>query len=109
MARAYSPQLYWDLQNGLALASSANVGDGIRMGLAVGAALTGMGGTISYPAIRVGRAEGGTEIPGVWVNRYGQRFFNEATHYGYASRAVFEQEQHIVWAVFDETVKNMGG
>lgn len=109
MARTYSPQLYWDLQNELVLASDANTGDGIRMGMNIGADLAGMGGTIGYPALRIGRAENDSPIPGIWVNKYGQRFVNEAAHYGYASRAIFDQEEHIVWAVFDETVKEMGG
>jgi flavocytochrome c len=109
MAKAYCPQLYWDLQNGLALAPSANTGDGINMGLKIGADLAGMGSTISYPALRIARAEGGVELPGIWVNKYGQRFVNEATHYGYASRAVFDQEQHIAWALFDQTVADIGG
>jgi len=109
MAKAYCPQLYWDIQNGLCLASPNNVGDGIKMGMDIGADLAGMGGTISYPSIRIGRAEGGQPIPGIWVNKYAQRFVNEAAHYGYVSRAIFDQEEHIVWAIFDEKVKQMGG
>ncbi|MDP8222555.1 MAG: FAD-dependent oxidoreductase [Candidatus Lernaella stagnicola] len=109
LARAFSPQLYNDLQNNLVLSNSANEGDGLKMGMNVGADLAGMGGTISYPAIRVGRTEGGTPIPGIWVNAQGQRFVNEAAHYGYVSRAMFAQQEHIVWAVFDETVRQMGG
>ena len=48
-------------------------------------------------------------VPGVWVNTFGQRFVNEETHYSYAMRAVFDQQQHIAWAVFDETIKGLGG
>ncbi len=109
MAKAYCPQLYWDLQNNMSLATMANEGDGIRMGLAAGADLAGTGATISYPATHIGRGDYEPVVPGIWINKYGQRFVNEAAHYGYASRAVFDQEQHIAWAVFDETVKAMGG
>jgi len=109
LARAFSPQLAWDLDNGLGLTPPTNVGDGLKMGLAVGAGVAGMGGVISYPKLRIGRAEGDQPIPGIWVNLAGQRFVNEAAHYGYAARAIFDQPEHIVWAVFDENVKNMGG
>lgn len=109
LARAFSPQLAWDLENGLGLTPPTNVGDGLKMGLAVGAGVAGMGAVISYPKLRIGRAEGDQPIPGLWVNLAGQRFVNEAAHYGYAARAIFDQPEHIVWAVFDETVKNMGG
>jgi flavocytochrome c len=109
MAKAYSPQLFWDLQNNMSMATSANEGDGIKMGMAIGADMAGTGATISYPALHIGRGDYDPPIPGIWVNKYGQRFVNEGVHYGYASRAIFDQEEHIAWALFDETVKEMGG
>ena len=54
-------------------------------------------------------AAGLPEVPGIWVNKHGQRFINEGAHYAYAMRAVFQQEQHLAWAVFDEGVREMGG
>ncbi|NLH47096.1 MAG: FAD-dependent oxidoreductase [Myxococcales bacterium] len=109
LAKAYSPQLYKDLENQLSLACTGNTGDVLKMGLAIGAAPAGFGGTIAYPAMRIGRNEADLPIPGIWVNKYGQRFVNEAAHYGYVARAVFDQEEHIAWAVFDENVRQMGG
>jgi urocanate reductase len=110
MARAYCPELLQDIVDNVAGTPEANTGDGIRLGMAVGADLAGMGGsTIAYPTTRIGRLEGGTEIPGIWVNSYGQRFVNEAGHYGYVAHALFNQEGRMAWAVFDESVRELGG
>jgi urocanate reductase len=113
MARAFSPQQYWALTKGICLCSPAATGDGIRMALDIGADLAGMGGTIGVPSVGIGVAADmstdGKAVPGIWVNKYGQRFVNEAGHYAYVTRAVFDQEEHIAWAVFDENVKKLGG
>ncbi len=105
MARAFSPQQYWALTKGVCLCSPAATGDGIRMAMEIGADLAGMGGTIGFPATSIGTAT----IPGIWVNKYGQRFVNEAGHYAYVMRAVFDQEEHVGWAVFDTNVQKLGG
>lgn len=105
LARSLSPQLLWELETGTPFTAPSNTGDGLLMGMAMGADLAGLGGTIGYPAVRPGT---GT-VPGIWINRYGQRFVNEGSHYAYAIRAVYDQEQHLAWAVFDQNVADMGG
>jgi len=112
MARAFSPQQLWALETGQCWCAPTNTGDGIRMAMQLGADLAGLGGTIGVESTMIGvapLAAGLPEIPGIWVNKYGQRFVNEAAHYAYTMRAVFDQEQHIAWAVFDEGVRELGG
>lgn len=105
MARTFSPQQYWALTQGMVVSSPAATGDGIKMAMDIGADLAGMGGTIGVPSPSIGTAV----LPGIWVNKYGQRFVNEASHYAYAMRAIFDQEEHVAWAVFDEKIKMLGG
>lgn len=112
MARAFSPQQLWALQTGTIFSVPTNTGDGIRMAMEVEANLAGLGGTIEVPSNSIGIAplsEGMAAVPGIWVNKYGQRFVNEACHYAYVMRAVFEQEEHIAWTIFDDNVRKMGG
>lgn len=112
MARAFSPQQLWALQTGINFCVPTNTGDGIRMAMEVGANLAGLGGTIGVPSSSMGIAplsEGMVAVPGIWVNKYGRRFVNEAGHYAYVMRAVFVQEEHIAWAIFDDNVRKMGG
>lgn len=106
MARAFSPQQLWALETGRCLCAKTNEGDGIRLAMGVGADLAGMGGTIGYCGVNVGRTE---EVPGIWVNKLGQRFVDEASHYAYAMWAVFNQPMHQAWAIFDDEVKALGG
>ena len=76
------------------------------MAMALGADLEGLGGTIGTSSHTIGVAPFHPSIPavpGIWVNRYGQRFVNEGTHYAYVMRSVFNQEQHMVWAIFDDS------
>ena len=105
MARAFSQQQLWALEKGAVVTVPTDTGDGIKMAMEIGADLAGMGGTIGVPSPGIG----GAAVPGVWVNKYGQRFVNEAAHYAFACRAVFNQEQHLAWAIFDEKVKAAGG
>jgi fumarate reductase flavoprotein subunit len=105
MARAFSLQQLWAIEKGIVAPVPTNTGDGIKMAMEIGADLAGMGGTIGVPSPGIG----GAAAPGIWVNKYGQRFVNEAAHYAYACRAVFEEELHIAWAIFDEKVKQAGG
>jgi urocanate reductase len=112
MARAFSPQQLWALESGRCLCAPTDTGDGIRMAMELGADLAGLGGTIGVASTMIGVAPssvGQPEVPGIWVNKYGQRFVNEGAQYAYAMRAVFDQEQHVAWAIFDEGVREMGG
>lgn len=106
MSRAFSPQQLWALEKGRCLCVATNDGEGIRMAMGVGADLAGMGGTIGFPGVNVGRSE---EVPGIWVNKLGQRFVDEAAHYAYVMRAVFDQPRNEAWAIFDDEVKALGG
>jgi len=101
MARAFSLQQLWAIETGLVAAAPTNTGDGIKMAMEIGADLAGMGGTIGVPQPGIG----GAAAPGIWVNQYGQRFVNEAAHYAFASRAVFNQVQHLAWAIFDSKIQ----
>jgi urocanate reductase len=111
MARAFSAQQLWELESSLCAAAPTNTGDGIKLGMAVGADLAGMGGTIGVPFTSLGTnlTEGMTVVPGIWVNVNGERFVNEASHYAFAMRAVFNQQSHTAWAIFDDKVRQMGG
>ncbi|NSW84259.1 MAG: FAD-dependent oxidoreductase [Syntrophothermus sp.] len=112
MAKTFSPQQFWAMETGAVLSAPTNTGDGIRMAMALGADLAAMGGTIGVPFYNVAIAplsQDIPEVPGIYVNKYGLRFVNEATHYAYCMRAVFNQEGHEAWAIFDENTKNMGG
>jgi fumarate reductase flavoprotein subunit len=103
MSRSFSPQQLWELQTGSCACAPTNTGDGIKLAMEVGADLAGLGGTIGYPATAIGRAEA---TPGIWINKYGQRFTNEAGHYAYVIRAVYDQLEHIAWAVLDGKVED---
>jgi urocanate reductase len=112
MCKAFSLQQLWELETGVCYTAPTNTGDGIKMGMAAGAALEGMGGTIGVEAVTMGAdplAEGVTAVPGIWVNVQGQRFVNEASHYAYSIRAVFNQQAHKAYAIFDDKVRQMGG
>ncbi|MFO0745463.1 MAG: FAD-dependent oxidoreductase [Myxococcota bacterium] len=112
MARHFSPQQLWELETGVCYCAPNNLGDGIRYGMAIGADLAALGGTIGVPAVTMGCVPfvaGSPAVPGIWVNKYGMRFVNEQAHYAYKMRAVFAQEGHVAWAIFDESVKALGG
>jgi len=111
MARAFSLHMTQSLADGFAITNAKNTGAGIRMGMSVGADLTGFGGFIG-----LGNNVGGTptlpgmpEVPGIMVNKYGRRFVSESDHYAWVLRAGFGQEDHIMWSVFDAKAAALGG
>lgn len=106
MNREFSPQQKWELDTGVCYCVPENQGDGIKLGLSVGSGLAGLGGTIGYPGATMGTVE---EVGGIWVNRQGQRFCNEDGHYAYKMLHIFGQERHQAWAVFDQSVADLGG
>lgn len=110
-AKAFNYHMVQVLSDGRALTVGTNIGDGLRMGMAVGAALDGMGGFIGLP-----NNIGGTptlpqmpEVPGIVVNKYGRRFVSESDHYAWVVRAIFAQEDHIAWGVFDANAAALTG
>lgn len=114
MARAISPQTYDSLTTKamLCISNAANTGDGHKMGLSVGAALSCIGGCINTPTnTQIGRDPGGNlgdPIPGIGVNVYGQRFANEWTTYPYYFYKSYQQDTHNTWIIFDKKVFDMG-
>lgn len=112
MARDFNPHLLWALETGVSYAAPTNTGDGIRMGMDIGADLASMGGFIGLPPTNVGMTPtliGNPEVPGIMVNKYGLRFVAEDNHYAYVMRSVFNQESHIAWQIWDAETMKLGG
>lgn len=114
MARAFSP---WQFDSTVTKQSQCfsqptNTGDGHRMGLEIGAQLTGMGGTMNTPInTSIGRDPSGSigdAIPGIGVNKYGARFCSEWTTYPYYLYKSYQQDEHNTWIIFDQSVYDMG-
>jgi fumarate reductase flavoprotein subunit len=112
MAQKFSPHQLWALETGVSYTAPSNTGDGIRMGMEIGADLAGLGGTIGLPTTNVGIAPtlpGNPEVTGIMVNKHGQRFVAECNHYGYVMRLVFNQESHLAWQIWDQDAMALGG
>ena len=115
MAKALAPSQYVALTSEDCIAGSAagNTGDGIRMGVEVGAGLAGIGGAINVSLNgSIGRdptSNVGGCTTGISVNKYGQRFVNEWTQYGYYMNKCFDQDDHIVWTVTDQAAVDREG
>lgn len=107
MARSFSGQQLWALETGVCRCAPTNTGDGMKLGMALGADLAGLGGTIGSIGTAIGT--GAANRIGIWVNKQGLRFINEGSHYAYAMRAVYNQQEHWAWAIFDENMKKDGG
>lgn len=96
LAKDLSPQHYEDVKAHHCWSVPTDRGDGIVMGMSVGAAVTGFGGTIDFDA----RTGNGTDdrvptIPSIFVNGNGLRFVNEDATYAYEFRAIFNQEKQL--------------
>ena len=92
MAKRLSPQQYYDLNNGVCMSVGTDTGDGIRMGMEIGADLMGFGGCIDF----CGKTGSGTDnrtptFPSFIVNQNGFRFVCEDATYAYHYRAIFQQ------------------
>ena len=105
LAKALNPQQYWDETEypATCLCAATDTGDGIRMGLKLGAAFVG-GGCIDF----CGKTGAGTDnrtpiFPEFIVNKNGVRFVCEDATYAYHYRAIFQQEratQAPTWMIF---------
>lgn len=96
LAKDLSPQHYEDVKRHLCWSVQTDRGDGIQMGMAISAAVTGFGGTIDFDA----RTGNGTDdrlptIPSIFVNGQGLRFVNEDATYAYGFRAIFNEEKKL--------------
>lgn len=115
MAKAMCPSQYVALTDSNNIAGSwpSNTGDGIRMAAAIGAGLAGIGGAINVSLNgSIGRdptSNVGGCTTGISVNRYGQRFVNEWSQYGYYMDKCFEQDGHIAWTVTDQAAVDREG
>lgn len=93
MAKALSAQQYWDITSQQNFTAPTNTGDGIRMGMQIGAALAGFGGTIDYEfTAGLGGANSSPQLACVCVNGKGMRFVCEDATYAYIMRAIFQQQ-----------------
>ena len=133
LARGLNKQQLWGLQcvdlgQGSNNSMPSNTGDGIRMGMEIGAALNlspacvmqppvGLGGVHDYPALYYGKENpqlyGGTANAGIIaVNRYGRRFMQEDAMWTYICGMVFEEAvntgcvppkegEHCAWQICD--------
>lgn len=110
-AKAFNRHMVGSLKDGRALTVATNTGDGLRMGMSVGAALDGMGGFIGLPGNIGGTPTlpGVPEVPGILVNKYGRRFVSESDHYAWVLRSVFAQEDRIAWGIFDSKAAALTG
>ena len=96
MAKAMSPQQYYDLNNGVCLSVATDTGDGIRMGMEIGAAVEGFGGCIDFCGKTGAATDNRTPtFPSFIVNQKGFRFVCEDATYAYHYRAIYQQSvQH---------------
>lgn len=92
LAKALNPQQYWVLTTQQCLCAATNTGDGIRMGMELGAAAF-TGGTIDISLrTRAGIGNNSPLFPSFYVNKKGRRFVCEDTTYAFNFRAVYQQE-----------------
>lgn len=107
LAKEFNAQQYHDISNATLLSTPFDTGDGIMMGMSVGGAISGMGGTIDFCG-RTGNATNNTipTIPLFHVNGIGKRFVREDATYAYQYRAIFQEtKKHAspTYMVFGET------
>lgn len=111
MAKAFSTHMLGVLKDKFSLTAATNTGDGIKLGMSVGADLTGFGGFIG-----LSNNIGGTptlpivpEVPGIIVNKYGRRFVSESDHYAWVLRAIFAQEDRVAYGIIDSKAAALTG
>jgi urocanate reductase len=92
LSKRLNQQQYWDLERHGSLVNQYNTGDGIRMGLAIGAQGRNFGGTVDMTSITRGGINAETPIANcIYVNGEGKRFVCEDYTYAYTARAVYQQ------------------
>lgn len=95
MAKELNPQQYWDDTTQVCLCVATDTGDGIRMGMELGAAYVA-GGTIDFCG-KTGAATDNRKplFPSFIVNQAGRRFVCEDATYAYHYRAIYQQEMQL--------------
>lgn len=110
MARNFSPEMHYVLTNspeaGMLAAAPTNTGDGIKMGIEIGADLAGFGAALDMTFTVMSSAMGTNGVcPNIIiVNGAGTRFVREDCTYGYLTRAFYYQEaslQHPTYTITD--------
>ena len=105
LSKALNPQQYWINTDYPAtnLCAATDTGDGIIMGLKLGAAFV-TGGTIDFCGATGAGTDNRTPIfPEIIVNKMGSRFVCEDATYAYHYRAIFQQEKATgapTWMIF---------
>ena len=114
MAKALNPQQYWvdTAYPGTCLCVSTDTGDGIRMGMKIGAAFVS-GGTIDFCGATGAATDNRTPIfPEFIVNSAGQRFVCEDATYAFHYRSIFQQEKSTgapTWMIFGSNGGSVDG
>lgn len=92
LAKELNDQQYYDISNSTLLSTPYDTGDGIIMGMGIGAAVSGLGGCIDFCS-RTGNATNNQipTIPMVLINGIGKRFVREDSTYAYHYRAIFQE------------------
>jgi len=114
LAKRYNPQHYWELKNGTQASAATDTGDGIIMGLAAGADIGRVGGTVSL----VDKTFNGShlsdpDMPAIYVNTRGCRFVREDTQYAYQMRSCYNEAMKqggwdgCTWEVMDAKMTRM--
>lgn len=105
MAKRLCPQHAWALEVADCLSAPTNTGDGIRMGMEIGADITNLDGGMN--AILDLKLTSGQPIWGlIFVNKAGMRYVCEDAHYAYKTRMQFHMERstdHPCYAVWGES------
>ncbi|WP_302964053.1 FAD-dependent oxidoreductase [uncultured Adlercreutzia sp.] len=105
MAKRLCPQHAWALEVADCLSAPTNTGDGIRMGMEIGADLVNLDGSMN--AILDLKLTSGQDVWGlIFVNKAGMRYVCEDAHYAYKTRSQFHMEKqtdHPCYAVWGES------
>lgn len=112
LSKQFSQENYRDLLNGQVHTAVTDTGDGIQIGLNIGAAVTGFGGVVDSNS-RIPEARNSMQtVPAIFVNGLGKRYVNEELTYGYITYQNFLQQESLKkdnWAIFDKTILGIPG
>lgn len=105
MAQQFCPQQVWAMSLADCLSAPTNTGDGIRMGMEIGADIRNLGSGMD--AILDLKLTSGKDVWGlIFVNKAGERYVCEDAHYAYKTRMQFQMEKstgHPCYAVWGES------
>jgi flavocytochrome c len=112
MLAAYSRQGYYSDPLGV----PDLTGDGLRMGLALGADVVNMSEILGVPGLTLPGAERAsyafwsfsTDLHGIFVNIEGKRFVDEFTFYDWKNTELLAQPEARCYSVFDDNLRKTG-